>query len=474
VHTALPASLLGTQLDRRYRLDRLIGEGASAWVFAAQDARLERDVAIKVLKPRVASESDGQRRRFVAEARTLAKLVHPHIVLVFDAGETTDGLAYLVMELSTSGNLESELDQCQTLGAADSVALLLPLLGALACAQDRGVVHRDIKPANIALVRENAALRAKLLDFGIAKRPDSGATTDSALGTPSYMAPEQARGEALTPATDVWAMGVVFYRCLSGRLPFDAQTSLATLLKLVRERAPRFAEACPNLGPHLAVALDRALEPDRERRYADMRTFAHAIAVACVQDGIALPLQPDPLGLPDFSCWIRGTDMERTRPLAQGERVQLAGIATLPAAGPLPSRMRMRPLGWVVAVVVAGALTVALAAPDASSVTRDTSAASPGQVTRALQNEPELADSAVAAAPVALPLAVEPPQTEEGVPPVPNVREAALFRATKQRKSAKASPLPAPVTGPTASTIGAGEQSVPRTSSDRLIKSWEW
>jgi serine/threonine protein kinase len=339
VHTALPARYLGTQLDRRYRLDRLIGEGASAWVFAAQDLRLERDVAIKLLKPLAADEQVASRRRFVAEGRTLARLVHPHIVLVHDAGETEDGLGYLVMELSDAGNLEAELFERGTLSAEECVRLLLPLMGALACAHDRGIVHRDLKPANIVLLREHAETRAKLLDFGIARRGDAGCSTDSARGTPSYMAPEQARGDRLSPAIDVWALGVVFFRCLSGRLPFQSGSSLGTVLKLVGERAPLFSTACPGLGARLAVALDRALEPDAERRHPDMRSFAYAVAVACAQDGIKLPREPDPLGLPDFGRWLAAADVETTRPLPEHERAQ-AAVASASAPSAIPRHWR--------------------------------------------------------------------------------------------------------------------------------------
>jgi serine/threonine-protein kinase len=351
VHTAFPASFLGTQLDGRYRLDRLMGEGASAWVFAAHDLRLEREVAVKLLKPRPVAEDAQRRRRFVIEGRTLAKLVHPHVVLVHDAGETPQGLAYLVMELSEAGSLEAELFRRGALPANETLQLLLPLVGALACAHDRGIVHRDLKPANIVLVREAMVTRAKLLDFGIAKPSDAG--TDSASGTPSYMAPEQARGERATPAVDVWALGVVFFQCLSGRLPFDAANSLEGLMKLVHERAPLFADVCPGLGPQLARALDRALERDAERRYPNMRSFAYALAAACVQDGIALPLRPEPLGLPEFESWLAKVDVEGTRPLAANERAAIA-VAPVRSFVPRTPRSRAALFVWAIAGLALG------------------------------------------------------------------------------------------------------------------------
>lgn len=347
---ALPARLLGTQIGHRYRLDRLIGEGASAWVFAGQDLRLEREVAIKLLKPSTGVAHAASRRRFVAEGRTLARLVHPHIVLAYDAGDTEDGLGYLVMELSDSGNLEAELHDAP-MAVDECVSLLLPLMGALASAHDLGVVHRDIKPTNIAFVREAGRNRAKLLDFGIARRRDAGASTGTARGTPSYMAPEQARGLDVSASVDVWAVGVLFFRCLSGRLPFEADTSLETLFKLVNERAPHFSQVCPNLGSHLAVALDRALEPDPERRYGDMRSFARALTVACTQDRLRLPREPDPIGLPDFARWVALANVESTGPAVQGA----VRTSEVPATRPrLARRWFELRRGIVIALIAAG------------------------------------------------------------------------------------------------------------------------
>jgi tRNA A-37 threonylcarbamoyl transferase component Bud32 len=363
VHIAHLASHLGTKLDRRYRLDRFVGEGVSAWVFAARDLRLDREVALKLFKPpRVPEQHDAQRTRFLAEGRTLAKLVHPHVVLVHDAGESEDGLRYLVMELSDSGSLEAELSRRGPLPAVEALQLLLPLAGALACAHDRGILHRDVKPANIALVRERGETQAKLLDFGIAKHRDAAGTTDGAIGTPQYMAPEQARAEALTPATDVWALGVVFFRCLSGKVPFEGRSSSETLLKLALERAPLFASACPELDPRLAIALDRALEPNPQRRYPDMRSFARGLAAACAQAHISLPRRLEPVGLPQLDLWMSDADVENTRPLP--------AVAAGSTAAP-PARVAgARKLGWWVAAglaaIVLGLLQMAVRRSEAA------------------------------------------------------------------------------------------------------------
>jgi serine/threonine-protein kinase len=407
-----PTILVGTLLDRRYRLDRLVGEGASAWVFAAQDTRLERGVAIKLLKPCV-GDAPSEQKQFVEEGRTLAKLVHPHVVLVHDAAETEDGLCYLVMELSSGGTLEGELAKRGKLPIDEALVLLVPLLGALACAHDRGIIHRDIKPPNIALQRE-PQLRAKLLDFGIAQRRDRVAESQLAVGTPSHMAPEQARGDTLTPAVDVWAMGVVFFRCLSGRLPFESSSSTGILSKLVGGRAPRFATICDQLGPHIATALDRALEPQLHRRYPDMRSFACALAAACEQDRISVPLRPEPIGLPDFELWRASADVERTNPI-RGVRQNRLGSKLRLGRG---TGFRSRALAGA---VMFGSLLITL------GVTRDVQGAGRqqhGRVDSALaptDTTPIVLDSSVRPTPST---GLQPPSASPHLAPTATTREA--------------------------------------------------
>lgn len=369
LQTAFPARWLGTHLDDRYRLDRFLGEGASSWVFAAYDLRLEREVAIKLLKASIAGARSAHWHRFIQEGRILASMTHPNVVAVYDVSKDGDEAAYLVMELSRDGTLEEELVRKPRLQAPETLQILLPVLGALACAHDRGILHRDIKPANIALARNGDAWCAKLLDFGIAKRWALEPSSDAARGTPSYMAPEQARGERLLPATDVWAMGVVFFRCLSGVLPFQASSATGTLLQLAQGYAPRFREACPGLKPHLAAALDRALEPDPERRYSDTRSFARAIAAACAQDGVAVHAAPDPIGLPNFERWLATADIESTGPWQRSVTTR----SHLERAGtPIP-RARS---SWFKVLLAAG-VVVGFAEPANRSLRSDAEAKAP-------------------------------------------------------------------------------------------------
>jgi serine/threonine protein kinase len=319
MHASLPATHLGAVLSGRYRLERVLGEGASSWVFAARDLRLERDVALKLFKIGSSEDELKRRRRCVAEGRTLAKLVHPHIVAVHDAIDDEAGQAYLVVELCEAGTLDAEVIQSGRLAPQEALELVLPLLGALAFAHDRNVIHRDIKPSNIVLIEEHGRRRCKVLDFGISLGLGAGHSSDLALGTPSFMAPEQARGESATAASDVWALGIVLFYCMSGELPFKGANPAAVLHQVTQQRAPRFASICKQLGPHLALALDRALEPNLSRRYRDMRSFARALAAACALDGVPVMAQPDPVGLPHFATWLTDATAQSTEPLPVAE-----------------------------------------------------------------------------------------------------------------------------------------------------------
>jgi serine/threonine-protein kinase len=309
-----PDERLGTRLSDRYELRRIAGQGASAVLYAAHDHLLSRDVAVKVMKPQGALSGSGERERFRREAQTLARLRHPHLVEVYDVGDTDDDVPCVVMELLEGETLAARLEREGCIAIEGLLALMLPLMGALCRAHDVGVVHRDVKPANIFLAqRSSGHLVPKLLDFGIAKAEHhSGITsTGLALGTPAYMAPEQARGEELGPQTDVWAMGVTLYRCLTGRLPFEATTAAGVLWEATRNGAPRIRELCPALDPAVALVIERALEPDLTRRHASIQALAESLVRVAKRAGLKLPPAPDPQGLPHYAAWLADTELEQ-------------------------------------------------------------------------------------------------------------------------------------------------------------------
>ena len=265
--------LIGTLVDNRYELLSLLGEGAFGTVYLGQDRRLARIVAIKLIKPSWAEDPDWV-QSFVQEARMLARVSDPGIVQIFDVGRGRQG-PYYVAEFVDGESLASRLRRgpLQPRAACDLAAQLSRALGH---AHEQRVVHRDVKPANILI---SARGQVKVGDFGVARL--TGSTTEAPpsmiLGTPRYMAPEQARGKQTTPATDVYSVGVVLYEMLAGRTPFNGDSPVAIALAHETQSLPPLPEIVPQ---PLAHVVARALEKDPERRYADGHALARALARA--------------------------------------------------------------------------------------------------------------------------------------------------------------------------------------------------
>ena len=226
-------------------------------VYRARDLRLNRSVAIKVLPPDLAHDP-GVRARFTREAQTAAQLSHAHIVPIYDVGER-DGIAYLVMAMLTGGNLATLLAHEPRLPIEEARRFLREVADALDYAHQRGVIHRDIKPDNILIDHESG--RAMVTDFGIAWAMEAASrltATGIAVGTPTYMSPEQAVGEReLDGRSDIYSLGVLAYQMLTGRVPFTASNSMALLLKHVTERPRPIAELRPDTPPAMCDG-DRA------------------------------------------------------------------------------------------------------------------------------------------------------------------------------------------------------------------------
>src|SRR5688572_29103871 len=222
-------------LGGQYEIDGEIGRGGMAVVYRARDRRLNRAVAIKVLPPELAYDP-AIRTRFTREAQTSAQLSHAHIVPIYDVGER-EGVAYFVMSLIGGGNLASLLAGEPRQPIEEVRRLVCQIADALAYAHLRGVIHRDIKPDNILLDPESG--RALVSDFGIARAIEAGTrltVTGIAVGTPTYMSPEQAVGEReVDGRSDIYSLGVLGYQMLTGRVPFTAGTSMALLMKHMGE-----------------------------------------------------------------------------------------------------------------------------------------------------------------------------------------------------------------------------------------------
>jgi serine/threonine protein kinase len=256
----------------RYRLERRLGVGGMATVQLAMDTRLERRVAVKLLAEHLAADSNFV-SRFRREALAAARLVHPNIVQVFDFGaEESTGRQYIVMEFVDGPSCAEVLRELGRLEPDDAVSILTQACRGLDYAHRNGVVHRDVKPGNLLRTREGG--QVKLADFGIAKAAEHSDMTKvgSVLGTAAYLSPEQARGESAGPASDLYALGVVSYQLLAGRLPYEA-ASLTDLARQQESTAPPLLhEVDPGIPRALSLVVARALERTEATRMLEEDT----------------------------------------------------------------------------------------------------------------------------------------------------------------------------------------------------------
>ncbi|WP_405102051.1 protein kinase domain-containing protein [Micromonospora sp. NBC_01412] len=258
----------GVQLGNRYRLDERIASGGMGDVWRGTDQVLGRTVAVKSLLPALLDEP-GFAERFRGEARTMATINHPGVVDVYDFGSDQE-IAFLVMEYVEGDALSSTLGRVGRLTPARTMALLAQAADALHAAHCKGIVHRDVKPGNL-LVRPNGTL--VLTDFGIARSELVGQLTaaGSVLGTASYISPEQATGAVATPASDVYALGVVAYQCLAGRRPFEGDNPLEIAMRHVRD-APRPLPG--DIPPPVRAIVERAMAKDPTARWPSAAALA--------------------------------------------------------------------------------------------------------------------------------------------------------------------------------------------------------
>ncbi len=279
-----PKDLVGTVLRGTYRLDRRFAAGGMAQIFEARHLRTGGRVAVKVLHPNFAHNPDII-RRFRKEAEMIASLSDPSIVKVddLDGGEDT-GIPFIVMELLEGESLDKRLDRLGRLPLPELLDLMDQVGGALQKAHEHQIVHRDIKPENIFLVRRSlmGGYLAKVLDFGISKLKfeHSHATqAGTILGTPTYMAPEAARGDnsSVDERADIWALGIICYRALSGRLPFEGDSPLSVLYKVVSEEPPYLRTLAPDVPPHVLAAVHRALNKNPKDRFGSVKDFVDAL-----------------------------------------------------------------------------------------------------------------------------------------------------------------------------------------------------
>jgi serine/threonine protein kinase len=379
-----PEERVGSTMAGKYRLDSILATGGMATVFGGVHAWTEREVAVKILNYEHARDPEIV-RRFLQEARAAAQLKHANVVDVLDMGQDADGTVYLILERLHGETLKARIKR-GTLSLREVGSLLLPVMRAVASAHAKKVVHRDLKPDNIFLATaEGSPVVPKLLDFGIAKvvTSDSGSTrTGMMVGTPSYMAPEQVKGERNVGArADVWSMGVVLHAALTGRVPFEGENSAAVLARVITERARSVLTILPSLRPSVAAVIDRALMFEETARFADMGEMVTALESALdgpsvqpsspLVDRVATPISRAPLPAPGVvpeTPTLQLPDPPLEHDLEQQTQPAATDAAMLPAATPFawaptpPTEPALAPpssrMPWVIGAAAALALAV--------------------------------------------------------------------------------------------------------------------
>ncbi len=260
---------IGTTLGGRYRVEAVIGEGGMATVYRAKHTLMDRQYAVKVLHRDLARD-ERLVERMRREARSTATLAHPNIVEVYDFGTTDDGAPFLVMELLSGAPLRSLL-RGAPLPLSLIVELGVQMAEGLARAHDFGIVHRDLKPENVFVLDEAGETLVKLVDFGIARSQQDTHLTNygEVVGTPQYMSPERALTRDVTPACDLYSLGVVLFEMATGALPFQSNTPSGFVLKHIHEAPPRPSELAPSVSRELEALLLELLEKEPSKRPVD-------------------------------------------------------------------------------------------------------------------------------------------------------------------------------------------------------------
>ncbi|MFO0603281.1 MAG: serine/threonine-protein kinase [Polyangiales bacterium] len=348
----------GTILGERYELTDRLGEGGMGAVWVARNTAVGgAEVAVKVMHANLAADATAV-ERFRNEASIAARIGHPNIVRVFDFGLGDDGAPYMVMERLQGESLADRLEREGTLAPKEAARLLATVLEALAAAHALDVLHRDLKPENIFLAREGSAVVPKILDFGVSKilGDDAERTkmtrTGALIGTPAYMSPEQVMGATVDLRSDLWAMGVILYELVSGRLPFDGKNYNAVLVRIATGDTDPITMHVPSVDPGLAAILERAMARKASGRFPSAEAMREALTDwvegRCSVAAVRAPRTPS------------GTD--RSTPFVYEQSDTLPGATTF---GGAPAR---RP--WWIAAAAAATLALAVGVAARNPFTR--------------------------------------------------------------------------------------------------------
>lgn len=394
----------GQILGARYRLIERLGEGGMGSVWLAENLSIKgSEVAVKVMHSAFTNDPTVV-SRFRAEAEATVRIGHPNIVKVFDFGELEDGSPYLVMERLRGEGLSERLARLGALAPCEAVKILRAVLDALEAAHEKEIVHRDLKPENLFLAGDGGDETPKILDFGVSKILGSDAErvrltrTGALVGTPAYMAPEQALGEtAIDTRVDLWAMGVILYELVSGRLPYDGQNYNAMLVQIVTGRPRPVTEHVPSLDPGLVAIIERAMSRSPRARYASARAMSDALGMWLESEGARRSLHAPP----------RNPTPVRLTPMAF-ESAETMPDVTRPDAPPM-TRSRWTVLAAVSLMVVGGVALALRGARPARAVTQGVAAIASVQLQ--IRELPRGAHVSVDDEPVMLPMTLRSDRT---------------------------------------------------------------
>ncbi len=460
------APQLGEVVGDKFRVEAVLGEGGMGTVFAAHHVLLDQYVAVKLLSPELARQ-ESVVARFLREAKAAARLRSEHVARIMDVGSLPGGQPYIVMELLEGEDLEQRLTRAGPLPTSDAVDFILHALEAMAHAHAEGIVHRDLKPANLFVVNTpDRGEIVKVLDFGIAKLAEGSSaaaadgragvlTGEHALGSPSYMAPEQVRASrTLDARADIWALGAILYELLTHKTAFDGATVGEIFANVLQESPRPVQELRTDVPPEVAAFITRCLEKRPDQRFPDVAAAARAIAPFGSGKFASYPARIEQTlehvgktSDPDRS-WRRNSYPDDGRTPPPGPSSRRLPVPALAATVPGVTVPRRRRHTWVAfggvtfgAVVAGVALAAVLRRSHAHAWPQIDVPAPPPPMAAAVQPEPSAVASEAAAAPSASALV----SAAAGAPPSP---KAPQRRGAGGGGTARPAPRPAPTQQP--------------------------
>jgi serine/threonine-protein kinase len=438
-------ALIGSVLQDRYRVTRLIGRGGMGAVYEGTQLQLAKRIAIKVLARDLSSNQQAL-ARFRREAEVTSQLGHPHIVQVNDFGSTPSGDPYLVMEYLEGEDLDQRISRTRRISLADTANIIKQIASALSSTHARGIVHRDLKPANVFLLEiEGEADFVKIVDFGISKvRAASLRLTGQSalLGTPNYMSPEQAAGqiEAVDHRTDQWSLACIAYEMLSGRGPFLGETVHSLIYQVINQEPPRLGQLNAALPPDVEKVVARGMAKAKGDRFPTINAFARAFAAATAGGTLATVI---PTPFQDSRPEASSPQVARAAPTKLMPPQPTTLSRTASELGSMRASIRARLTSkWTIsggaALLAAVGLLSIRARP--SQTTRVQSARVAGPVvapivTPAREAAPPVAATAVATPPPAPPVVAAPEPAPPAPAPAPPPPAAAAAEPARPKRA---------------------------------------